>query len=904
VSAPLLATKFFIPPPGKYLVERPHLLAVLQECVRPGCRLGLLSAPAGSGKTTLVASWAAVLRAAPDDAAPWLAWLSLDEHDNDPAVFCAGLVAALQTCQPALGAHTLLCLQAGSEPDPQEALAALVNDLAHVARPFVLVLDDYHFIHNPELHRALVFFIERIPPHFHLLLLTRHDPPFALGLLRGRGQLLEIRRSDFPLSLAETGLYLNSGWGLNLPDAALAALHASTEGWVAGLQMAALSLRAPSGAGDPAGLAQRVASFSGSSRYIQDYLLEEAFDRQPPAIQDFLLRTSLLEQLCDPLCAALLGAAPPALAELESRNLFIIPLDDRRYWYRYHHLFADFLRSRLAHLDAGALPLLHRRAAAWYEQNGLLRQAVAHALQVEDYAGAARLVDAIAEELWGRGEHATLLAWIDALPAAEKRRYPQLWIWQVSMLISTGRLAQAAECVAGIESHIRQGALEAGDDAAWGGQVAALRAYVASFHGDWPALFQHARRALDDFNRPEDAGRRCGLLLVLGNACRASGDLPGAARALSAAIEDGRRARRPYLQLTALANLAIVLCLQGDLPHAGEVCQEGLAQMLPGGLERSTIAADLAITWGYVACLRGELDEAERSIRQGLELALERGYLWPCAWGYLALARLLLARQRPADAAALLEEAERRLDGQAVPEYYRAGMVELRVRAWLLQGQSEPAAQYLHARQLAAGDALCYPHQPEYLALARLYLADGRLEPAGALLARLLQDAQAAAPVAWLLPVLILQALLEQAHRRRTRSLQALRAALELAGPLGIVQIFVDEGQPLLRLLSVLARQQGAAADYARRLQAIFRPAPAALPPPAAQQSLEALSRRELEIARLLAAGCTNKEIAQTLGISLRTVKYHTTAIYAKLGVHGRAQAAVRVRLLGLEEST
>ena len=509
MTAPFMATKLFIPPPGRYLVDRPRLLEKLGECLRPGCRLALLSAPAGFGKTTLVSAWITRLKSSAQQPSPWAAWLSLDGRDNDPVLFWSYVIASLQTQQEGIGKQSLSLLQTTQSPDLEGNLAALVNDLAGIPAAFILVLDDYHIIRNPAVHRSLSFFIEHAPAQFHVILASRTDPPLPLALLRGRGQLLDIRLNDLRFSNEDADSFLNSGMGLNLEAQAVNVLNGKTEGWAAGLQMAALSLQEIASSQDRQRVEDFIASFSGNNRYILDYLIEEILNRQPIEIQSFLLKTSILDRLCGPLCDALLsdgeeGVSPASqkvLEDLEIRNLFIFPLDGQRYWYRYHQLFVDLLRKRLGQVDPGIVAGLHQRAIQWYEENGMTAKAVEHAFQARDYAKAASLVSQISEELWGRGEHATLLEWITALPEAEKRQYHHLWVWQVSMLITAGKMQEAERCIPEIESYLRSLAGTEPEYASFMGRVFSLRTYIASFYGDVPNLLHSDSLALANLTK-------------------------------------------------------------------------------------------------------------------------------------------------------------------------------------------------------------------------------------------------------------------------------------------------------------------------------------------------------------------------------------------------------------------
>jgi LuxR family maltose regulon positive regulatory protein len=931
MPAPLLATKLTIPAIDKYLVERPILAAKLDECLAPGCRLALISAPAGFGKTTLVSGWAASPGLGEWQPAPFIAWLTLDRGDNDPVTFWSYVIAALQTQQEKIGCQTLALLQTSQAPDLEGSLASLLNELAQTPAPFCLILDDFHLIRNPVIHRSLAYFLDRQPAQLHVMILSRTDPPLPLALLRGRGQLLEIRMNELRFSIDDAASFLNLGMGLGLGRQALATLYGKTEGWIAGLQLAALSLREAASQNDRERVEHIIASFSGSNRYILDYLLEEVLNQQPAEIQSFLLKTSILDRLCSPLCEALLGdnagSAPldsqEALEYLESSNLFVLPLDDQRYWYRYHQLFAELLRKRLGQVDPGSVEKLHQRAIQWYEQNGMIAKAVEHALLIKDYPQAASLVSQVVEELWGRGEHVTLLNWIGALPEEERRKHPQLWIWQVSMLITAGEMQEAERRVSEIEDYLSSLPEEAEQSSIMGG-VFTLRTYIASFYQDIPALLSNARLALEHLTRPEEAGSRCGICLVLSSAYLTSGDVEAAVQALNEAIEAGKIARRPHMVLTAMENLAVALYTQGNLKRASQVCQEGLLLVQQNGLDHSPMAANLFTGQGLILCERHALDEAEKYIRQGLELAQERNYIWSIAWGYRALLRLLLARNNLSAAEAVVQEADQLTRLHEIPEYHTCGIAGLTARVWLRLGKIEAAEAYLQARNIQVKGEIQYPHETEYWALASLCLAKGELESGAIVLERMLQRAEAGKQQLWVIRVLALQALLYQTLGDLGQSRQSLGSALALAEQEGYIQTFVDEGEPMQRLLSD-AVQQNIHPVYASRLREAFRDAGyehlsraeaqagaevGASPESGSTGSgpvqlgnaalVEPLTPRELEILQLIAEGYSNKEIAQKLYISVRTVKYYATNIYGKLDVSGRTQAAFRARELGL----
>ncbi len=929
MSEPLLLTKLFIPPPGKYLVGRARLVEKLNQCLEPGCRLTLISAPAGFGKTTLISTWAAAAK----DASPErrIAWLSIDDGDNDPVIFWSYVIAALQTQQQGVGQPSLDML-AAQGADLERQLASLINDLAQTSQPWVVVLDDYHLIRNPIIHQSLTFFCEHAPPHIHLMIASRTDPPLPLSLLRGRGQLLEIRLQDLRFSDDEADAYLNAGIGLDLAAQSVQALNHKAEGWIAGLQMAAISLRDAASLPEPEKAADFVASFSGSNRFILDYLIEEVLNRQPKPIQHFLIRTSILDQLCGPLCDALLDGsgeiaqlnAQSALEYLESSNLFIFPLDQERYWYRYHQLFADLLRKRLAQAAPEVLQELHRRAVQWYEQNGLIPSAIQHAFHLQDFHKAAALVAQVTEAMWGRGEHATLLAWMDALPDEEKSAYPSLLTFQVSMLISAGKLREAEACIPILEGYIQAslehpGAQNEGTEAnperaALIGKVSALRTYIASFYGDQPALLAHAQIALQHLTRDEDAGQRCGVSLVLGNAYLALGELGAADQAFVDAVAAGKKALKPSMVLTGLSNLAAVLWLQGNLSRAAQACREGLQLISRHRLDRSPMTVDVWLAWGMILCERGALAEAEPFIRQGLALAQEQQFIWQVAWGYLAHARLQLAQGNLPGAETAAQSAEQWIAAHEVPVHISCEAAGLLAELWLRQGKTSQAARYLEQHDIQADGGITFPHQFGYLAWARLKWMQGDEEGALDLLARTAHWAEAQSQTGALIAAFILQAGVNQSQGNRKTGLAFLEQALELAEPEGYAQVFVNEGQPMAALLREAVRQK-VYPEYAGRLLALFAGlasgAPTASQPgaepgqrphssPETMPLVEPLSRREMETLRLMAEGYSNKEIAQKLFISLRTVKYYSTGIYNKLGVDSRMQAVNRAREAGL----
>lgn len=918
-SSPL-KTKLLAPPPGRLQVDRPYLLEVLDSCLQPACRLGLVCAPAGFGKTTLVRIWIANLLESRSGSIPDVAWLSLDENDNDPVVFWSYVILSLQSRLGKIGKQSLVLLQTNSSSDVETNLAPLLNELSQINVPLILVLDDFHLIRNPVIHRSLSFLLDHCPPQFHLIVTSRTDPPFPLALMRGHGQLIEIRQKDLRFTVEDADTFLNLGMGLNLDSKDVDGLNQKTEGWIAGLQMAALSLREVGSSGDRKKMHDLITSFSGSNRYILDYLIDEILDQQPPEIQAFLMQTSILSRLCGPLCDALLvdtdqgnfSGAQEVLEFLENSNLFIVSLDDQRHWYRYHQLFADLLQKRLLQKHPDLVPELHRRAIGWYEQNNGIPQAVEHAFQINEYDKAASLLNQIAEELWGRGEYVTLLNWLEKLPEEKRRNYPSLSVWQVSMLITSGKLQEAEHRVLEIENYLQTLSLDS-DQSPLMGQIFSLRTYIASFHEDYPNVLYYARLALENMSREKDAAGRCGVSLVLSHAYLIQGNFEGAVQSLADAMDSGRKSNKPHMALTAMANLTITLYIQGDIRYASQVCQEGLRSAHQMGLDYSPMAANLFIGWGILLCEKGQLDEAETYIRRGLRLAKERNYIWATAWGYHGLIQLLLSRHEMDSVETALQEADKFLESHEIPEYHVCALSGLKARFWLRKGEIDRAEEYLRSRDIRINGDIQYPHEAEFIVLADLCLAKEELDFASDLLDRMLVWADVDNHPLWLIRILILQSLVYQARNEDKLSIQAMKRAIDLVELHGCIQIFVEIGKPMTRLLEKMKESRCHQAFVTHLLEAFSDIPEKSISGQVSSRQIKAqempkdglidpLSKRELEVIKLIAKGYSNKEIALELHVSIRTVKYYATGIYTKLNVSGRAHAAVKARELGLLE--
>ena len=906
---PLLATKLFMPRPRPDLVPRPRLLARLDAGLGAG-RCSLLSAPAGAGKTSLLAAWLAQVDRP-------VAWVTLDERDQDVGQVLRYLVAALQTIAPDCGRGALAWLDAPQSPPAEVVLAGLVNDLATLPEPGLLVLDDYHLVDAPAVHAAVAFLVDHLPPTMHLVVASREDPPLPLPSLRAGNQLTEVRAADLAFSLEEAATFLDAGMGLRLAEAQVAALVDRTEGWAAGLQLAGLALRDRP---DPAAF---VAAFTGEHRLVADYLMAEVLERQPAPTRRFLLTTAVLDRLCAPLCDALLGPgggdSQEVLEELERANLLLVPLDDERVWYRYHHLLADALRARLAReAGPGAAAALHRRASAWFGREGLLPEAIGHALAGDAAEDAATWIEALTPSLFATMSiHQTLAAWLAALPEPVLLARPLLCLGQAWLLIHRVELEPAA---AWVDAAAR--ALPAADgDRSARGAVAATRAYLATVVPDTTPghAVAWAERALADL-APDEVAFRALAGISLGQAALALGQLDRAERACAEVAAASRAADLVQGSLTAATQQVNIQRLRGARRQALATGRAALAwasdHAVPSTVGRlRTVLAELLLD-------EDDLAAAWPLATEGLAAPREFGNAPPLVLlASLPLVRLHLAKGDPAAAGAVLDEVRPLV--QHGPFAMVAQLLEAaEARVRLATGEGAAAAAW------ASAVAWAGPVEPAALADAlrfgaagveaagvtppRMLVAQGRASGDHALLGQAERHLEAAWRLAeghgigWLrLRVLILRALLADAQGDRDAALGSLAAAVAQAEPEGVLRPFLDEGEPMAALLPdlrVAARDghepaSGASAAFLGRLLAAF---PGRASGPRRTGLVEPLTGQELKVLRLLAAGRSNAELAAELFVEQSTVKTHLIHLYRKLAVHSRTQAVARARVLGL----
>jgi LuxR family maltose regulon positive regulatory protein len=863
----LLHTKLFMPLLRPFTVPRPHLVAKLNDrlwldgrFLRP---LTLISAPAGFGKTSLVVEWLA----APPCA---VAWLSLDEADNDPARFAAYWLAAVQQVAPALGDGLLAGL-----PTPLTALQPLVtqllNQIAALDQPLLLVLDDFHLIQNKLGQTAVALFIEHLPPNAHVVLTSREDPPLPLPRLRARGQLVELRQRELQFSPAETAVFLRQTLQIDLPETAVATLNQRTEGWAAGLQLAAIALA--NVAGEAAALAARLADFGGSNRYVLDYLLDEVLQQQPDDRRAFLQETAVLDRFTPELANAVTGRSDSAelLRQLEQANLFLVPLDGRRRWYRYHRLFADLLRTELPLARQAAI---QTRAARWLADQALLPEAIGYALAAGDFALAANLIKQAAGAAFKQGELATLHAWLAALPGAQIEADAELaanagWLhWLMGQGAEAGCFAVLA-AQAGGESLPRLRSL----------QACLMLTRLAS-----ETAVTQVRTLVAELAESEHFFRNM-VLLLLAEAQNTHGDVAGSVETLRQAVAAGRASGDPLMTVGASVNLAQALNMQARRREAEALCRELVAEFAAG--ETPPPLAGLAlVTLGELVYQANELAEAEQLIRRGTALIEPLALLGADISAQLALARLRQAQGAAAEARHILAAVRQRLS-QARFDAYEPLLAAVEAELLLRQGVVEPVETWAATAVTTLNQVSRYQRELDLLVLARLRLATGQFELALSFLAELEAAVEQSGRQLVQITIWLLRA---QAFGRQDEAKAALATAVRLAAPENYRRLFLDEGDAIAEMLPAVrevapAFVDAVLADFGRgRVDSLVEP----------------LSERELEVLRLVADGRSNREIADQLFVTVGTVKKHLNNVYGKLGVGRRTEAVAQAREVGL----
>jgi LuxR family maltose regulon positive regulatory protein len=871
---PLLATKLFVPKPRADLVARSRLVDAIRH--RAGRKLTVVVAPAGFGKTTLLTSCLADT-----------GWVSLDPSDNEPTVFWSYFIRALQNLHRGVGAQAMMLLRSNRPPAIETILTLLINELDAIEADFTIALDDYHVIDAEPIHTAVTFLLDHLPRRMHLVVASRSDPPLGLPRLRARGELTELRVAEMRFTLDETAAFVNQVMALGLSPNDTAQLERRTEGWITGLKLAALSMRAR---GDARGF---VDAFSGDNRYIGDYLVDEVLRSEPEHIRHFLLQTAILDRMNGALCDAVTGetGSQALLEDLERRNLFVVALDDRREWYRYHHLFADVLQR--LNTDAAGVRRAHGKASAWYEAQGSTADAVRHALAADDVEHAADLLERSWPEKNRSYESAQWLDRVKTLPDRVVRDRPSLSMGYAWGLLNSGELEAAEPRLRDVERW-----LEHNTDARLSIELASARVYLTQSLGDVPGSLEHARRALALVPEGDHEGRITGYALVA-LALWGRGELEDAHGTFSKALAEMRTCGRDLDAVRGMFVLGDIRAAQGRLRDAQSAYERGLD--FANEVESSTSAetdelhlglSELHREWNDLASATHHLEVlarlAERSTYKG------NGLRWRTA-----MARVREASGDPNGALQLLSEAEQHERRDPLP---RVRPIPARkARVLIAQGRMDEVARWVIEAKLSVDDDVTYVREFEHITLARLLLLTSAPD-AIRLLERLKASARTGGRTGSVIEILVLESLAQQALGNARGALDHLGEALSLAQPEGYLRVFLDEGSRMRDLLKS-ATARGLAGAYTPHVLAAFdapRPAPVAASPTTANGAATPLTSRELEILRLIAGGLRNQEIADQLRISAPTVKRHIANAYGKLGVGHRTEALARAAELKL----
>jgi LuxR family maltose regulon positive regulatory protein len=872
VEASLLKTKLNIPPTRPQLVLRSCLIERLQEGLN--YKLILVSAPAGFGKTTLLSEWTRI-----SQPHVHTAWVSLDEGDNDPIRFWDYFIAALQILQPGCGEKILPWLHSSQQLSAELMLTALINDLSDTKYDFTVVLDDYHLIESQQIHDGITYLLEHLPAQVHLVIATRADPPLPLAHFRGKGMMLEIRTDDLRFTQDEAASLLKELKTPELSAKDIVALNARTEGWVVGLKMAALSLK---GQQDIPGF---ITAFTGSQRYVMDYLMEEVLRKQSPEVCDFLMKTSVLERLSGPLCDFITERkdSRDILLSLERGHLFIVPLDESRQWYRYEHLFADLLRHQCETVYGNEqVVALHRRASQWYEENNLPDEAIHHALAAKDWQRAMRLIDVHSDAHRKQGEFNTLLGWLEAIPQGILRGHLRLYSLYASLLAAVGRLDAAEAALSYLEA---TGPV----DTALQGEVAFARGIVYRHRGD-------LKRCLELFEKafalapPDDMTMRSRAAASIAHARQRYGPLQESEKWATEACELGQKAGDSLAVMMALGQLGIITAYQGKLRRAVEIYKK--VNDLAGEMASWAGSQDVL---SYTQYLINDLDAATRNAKLAVESGELSGQMNGVILALFCQAQVCLARGDAVGAAAAMEKMEQASRHPSVDSFWYSDYLASRVMYAIRQGDLEEATRW--GERLPDINAIMPfdRHIP-----ARLLLAQGKKEDAAKYLRELYDSFVHYGETVFAIPIRIFQTL---AADNQEAALEFLAEALTMAMPEGIIRYFVDEGKllkPLLekalaqKITPVFTRKLLDIIEEEERLRQAWKRAAAPPPPPGL------LSERELEVLRLLADDISNRRIAARLSVSLGTVKTHIHHIIEKLEVKDRRQAIQRARELKL----
>lgn len=905
MATSLLTTKLYIPRPRSDLVHRTRLIEQLNAVTN--CKLTLISAPAGFGKSTVLSSWVSQLKHGSQ-----VAWLSLDHSDNDLTRFLIYFIGALQTIDTDIGKGVLDAIKSPGPVNIEVILTSLLNEINEFPEEIVFILDDYHVIESQEIDQSLIFLLDHLSLNMHLVIASRIDPSLPLSRLRASGQLCELRAKDLRFTPDETATFLNEIMGFDLSAQDVVALETRTEGWIAGLQMAALTMQ---GIKSSSELVDFVNSFTGSDRFIQDYLTDEVLQQQTSEIKDFLLQTSILNRLSGPLCDVVTGqkGGQAILEALEIANMFIVPLDNERQWYRYHHLFADLLAHHLKQTFPDLIPDLHRRASEWYEGKNLPSEAIHHAFAAEDFEQAADLAELAWPAMSGGFQSITWLGWLRDLPDELVQTRPVLCLAFAWANLNAGNLEDAEVRLLDVERWLEPSAsipdksqgpliemvvIDQEQFQSLPGSLATARAYHAQAIGDLNGTVKYTKQILELLPEDEQGGRGTAALSLLGLAQYANGDLKAAYQAFS----NGIAGMTPLDRITGAFVLADIKMALGQLNTALTTYKQSLKLVKDHSKPMPLGTEDIYIGLSKLHRERGNLDDAAQDLLTGKKLG-EQIKLpdWQHRW-FIAQSQLKETLGDMDSALDLLDKAEKCYVRTPVPNV--RPIAAMKARVWVRQEKLAEAQDWVCERGLAVDDDLSYLREFEHITLAKVLIAQIKTEPVDdsirgviELLNRLLKAAEEGGRIGSVIEILVHKALACEVLGDTSSALGSLERALTLAEPEDYLRIFVDEGPPMAKLLNEAVRQ-GVQPDYSRKLLAAFESKIAVDYIQQAQQLIEPLSARELDVLKLVAQGLSNREIAEWLFLALDTVKGYNRKIYAKLGVKNRTQAVNKANSL------
>jgi len=890
----ILNTKLYIPPKRSMLVHRPSISEKLEQGLNRS--VTLVSAPAGFGKTTILSEW----HTSEKEMGKPLAWLSLDPEDNDAERFFLYMVAALDTLKKGISDSVLPLLQMNQLPATKVILTSLINELTETFQvPFILVLDDYHVISSPTVHEALIFLVENIPPQMHLVILTREDPPLPLARLRAQQQLTEIRAADLRFSLEETTAFLNQVMGLDLTTGQIKTLENRTEGWIAGLQLTAISM---SGQDDKASF---IRTFASNNRFIFDYLIDEVLEGLPSDVQNFLVKTSILDRMCAPLCDAVTGKTDSQniLLQLEQMNLFVVPLDDQRHWYRYHHLFADILRQQLKTTNQVNIHELHQKACDWYQGNELVGDAIHHALVIGNYEFVADLSESLVFESIEHNELYIIANWLEGLPDKIMQTKPWLNIALAWILFRTRQFERVEQHLQNIESSLQEHQQQ---DVHIQSHIAAIKAYLAGTHGNIDQVAAMTRKSLGLL--PEKEKRlRGSMFSLLGSSLQRMGIFDDAKQAYFDGIVFSKAAGDWQNTIESYGDLTGFYVERGQLHEAFSACQEALRYVESDFIKGGRNPVETAYIHFRLSTILRHWNKLEESLwhaKRAIEIAQTWGSGFRLAYVNLAIA--LQAVGQDEEAMQAIQQAETMATEES--GFWLADVRSVRALLWLYQGNVVAASKWAQESGLSVDDEIPFPRQRQYLSLAQVLLAQGKngdreaLDKAIQLLSRLQVLVDASNAGAYSLQVLMFKALAYQVQGKMEEALSAFGIALPIAERGDYVHVFIREGGEMKKLLEHATRKK-ISPNYTKKLLNVFGDGGQEADSTSQEDTpldviTETLTPRELEVLTLLDTDLSIPDIANELVLSVDTIRTHIKRIYRKLDVHSRFEAVTRAKKL------